>query len=145
MISMLAITEATSIAIHLCVRLTQTGTKFYSTRKVAEEFDLSVHHLAKVVQKLVKAGILESSRGGQGGVRLLKPMEELSVFELHTAVVDLEKGTCLLNPKICAGCTCALGKWMAAENKMIQDVLQQTTIKGIADSLNSDSSVLNVE
>ena len=145
MISMLAITEATSIAIHLCVRLTQTGDKFYSTRKVAEEFDMSVHHLAKVVQKLVKAGILESSRGGQGGVRLLKPMEELSVFELNTAVVDLEKGTCLLNPKICTGCTCALGKWMASENKKIQDVLQQTTIKGIADSLNSDSSVLNVE
>jgi len=145
MISMLAITEATSIAIHLCVRLTQTGEKFYSTRKVAEELDMSVHHLAKVVQKLVKAGILESSRGGQGGVRLLKPTEEISVFDLNMAVVDLSKGTCLLNPKICAGSACAFGKWMAAENQKIQEVLQQTTIKGIADSLYADPSALTTE
>ena len=145
MINMLAITEATSIAIHLCVRLTQTGEKFYSTRKVAEEFDLSVHHLAKVVQKLVKAGILESSRGGQGGVRLLKPKEELSVFDLNMAVVEFETGACLLDPKICPGCTCALGKWMAAEIKKIHDVLQQITIKKIVDSLRTDPSVLNVE
>lgn len=145
MINMLAITEATSIAIHLCVRLTQTGEKFYSTRKVAEEFDISVHHLAKVVQKLVKAGILESSRGGQGGVRLLKPTEEISVFELNMAVVDLAKGTCLLNPNICTGSACAFGKWMASENQKIQEVLQQTTIKGIADSLYADPSALTTE
>ena len=136
MINMLAITEATSIAIHLCVRLTQTGDAFYSTRKVAEEFDMSVHHLAKVVQKLVKAGIIESSRGGQGGVRLLKSQEELSVADLNAAVVELEKGGCLLNQKVCTGCKCKFGKWIHAENAKIQEILQKTTIKEIADSLN---------
>ena len=136
MINMLAITEATSIAIHLCVRLTQTGTAYYSTRKVAEEFDLSVHHLAKVVQKLVKAGIIESSRGGQGGVRLLKSKEELSVADLNAAVVDLEKGGCLLSQKVCTGCKCSLGKWIHAENAKIQEALQKTTIHEIAASLN---------
>ncbi|MEI7945719.1 MAG: Rrf2 family transcriptional regulator [bacterium] len=138
MINMLAFTEATSIAIHLCVRLTQTGDVFYSTRKVAEEFDMSVHHLAKVVQKLVKAGILESSRGGQGGVRLIKSQEELSVADLNAAVVELEKGGCLLSQKVCTGCKCAFGKWIHAENSKIQEMLQKTTIKEIADSLNAN-------
>ena len=137
MINMLAITEATSIAIHLCVRLTQTGDAFYSTRKVAEEFDMSVHHLAKVVQKLVKAGIIESSRGGQGGVRLLKSQEELSVADLNAAVVELEKGGCLLSKKVCTGCKCAFGRWIHTENSKIQEILQKTTIKEIADSLNA--------
>lgn len=141
MINMLAITEATSIAIHLCVRLTQTGDEFYSTRKVAEEFDMSVHHLAKVVQKLVKAGILESSRGGQGGVRLLKSKEELSVADLNTAVVDLEKGGCLLSQKVCTGCKCSFGKWINAENTKIQESLRKTTIQEIADSLSDKPSV----
>lgn len=145
MISMLAITEATSIAIHLCVRLTQTGEKFYSTRKVAEEFDLSVHHLAKVVQKLVKAGILESSRGGQGGVRLLKSQKKLSVFDLNMAVVELEKGGCLLSPTICTGCKCSFGKWMAEMNENIKTVLQHSTINEIADSLRDGQSVLETE
>jgi Rrf2 family protein len=136
MINMLAITEATSIAIHLCVRLTQTGTAYYSTRKVAEEFDLSVHHLAKVVQKLVKAGIIESSRGGQGGVRLLQSKEKLSVADLNAAVVELEKGGCLLSQKVCTGCKCSLGNWIHAENAKIQEALQKTTIQEIAASLN---------
>ena len=139
MINMLAITEATSIAVHLCVRLTQTGPAYYSTRKVAEEFDLSVHHLAKVVQKLVKAGIIESSRGGQGGVRLIKSKEELSIFDLNMAVVELEKGGCLLSQKVCTGCKCSLGKWIHAENAKILEALQKTTLHEIAASLNVNS------
>ena len=136
MINMLAITEATSIAIHLCVRLTQTGPAYYSTSKVAEEFDLSVHHLAKVVQKLVKAGIIESSRGSQGGVKLIKAMEDISVADLNAAVVELEKGGCLLSQEVCTGCKCTFGKWIHEENTKIQEILQKTTIKEIADSLN---------
>jgi len=135
MINMLAISEATSIAVHLCVRLTQTGDVFYSTRKVAEELDLSVHHLAKVVQKLVKAGILDSSRGSQGGVKLQQGKENITVAELHAAVVDLERGGCLLSQKVCTGCKCSFGKWMAEENAKIEAVLQRTTIKEIADSM----------
>lgn len=135
MISMLAISEATSIAVHLCVRLTQTGDVFYSTRKVAEEFDLSVHHLAKVVQKLVKAGILESSRGSQGGVKLLRPKEAITVAELHAAVVDLERGGCLLSQKVCTGCKCSFGKWMAEESAKIEAAMKQTTITAIAASM----------
>ncbi len=135
MINMLAISEATSIAVHLCVRLTQTGDDFFSTRKVAEELDLSVHHLAKVVQKLVKAGILESSRGSQGGVKLRKGKEKISVAELNAAVVDLTRGGCLLSQKVCTGCQCSFGKWMAAESSKIEAVLMKTTIQEIAASI----------
>lgn len=135
MISMLAISEATSIAVHLCVRLTQTGDVYFSTRKVAEELDLSVHHLAKVVQKLVKAGILESSRGSQGGVKLLRPKESITVAELHAAVVDLERGGCLLSQKVCAGCKCSFGNWMTEESARIEAYMKQTTITSIADSM----------
>jgi Rrf2 family protein len=135
MINMLAISEATSIAVHLCVRLTQTGDDFFSTRKVAEELDLSVHHLAKVVQKLVKAGILESSRGSQGGVKLRKGKEKISVAELNAAVVDLTQGGCLLSQKACTGCKCSFGKWMADESSKIEAVLRQTTVQEIAASM----------
>lgn len=135
MINMLAISEATSIAVHLCVRLTQTGEDFYSTRKVAEELDMSVHHLAKVVQKLVKAGILESSRGSQGGVKLRDGKENISVAELNGAVVELERGGCLLSQKVCTGCKCSFGKWMAEESSKIETVLRKTTIQEIAASM----------
>jgi Rrf2 family protein len=119
----------------LCVRLATTGPKFYSTRKVAEEFDFSINHLAKVVQKLVKAGILESSRGKMGGVRLRKPQDQITLAELNESVSELEEGGCLLSRRVCTGCNCAFGRWLSAENQKIEENLRKMTIKEIAASI----------
>jgi Rrf2 family protein len=133
--NMLAISEATSIALHLCARLTTTGTELYSSRKIAEEFDFSMNHLAKVVQKLVKAGILESSRGKFGGIRLKKPADQISVTELNELLAEFDDKGCLLNSRVCPGCKCSFGKWLHLENQKIADSLRKTNIKEIADSL----------
>jgi Rrf2 family protein len=133
--NMLAITEATSIAIHLCARLTTTGTELYSSRKIAEEFNFSMNHLAKVVQRLVKGGVLESSRGKYGGIRLKKPADKISVTELNELVAELDDRGCLLDRRVCPGCKCSFGKWLQVENQKIADNLRNTTIKEIADSL----------
>jgi Rrf2 family transcriptional regulator, nitric oxide-sensitive transcriptional repressor len=133
--NMLAITEATSIAIHLCAKLTTTGTELYSSRKIAEEFDFSMTHLAKVVQRLVKGGVLESSRGKYGGIRLKKPADKISVTELNELVAELDDRACLLDRRICPGGKCSFGKWLQLENQKIADSLRKTTIKEIAESL----------
>ena len=133
--NMLAISEATSIAIHLCARLTTTGNELYSSRKIADEFDFSMNSLAKVVQRLVKAGILESSRGKYGGIRLKKPANQISVTELNELVAELDDRGCLLSRRICPGCKCSFGKWLHVENQKIADSLRNTTIQEISDSL----------
>jgi len=43
-------------------------------------------HLAKVVQSLVRAGLVETSRGRRGGVRLARPAEEIALREVIEAV-----------------------------------------------------------
>jgi len=133
--NMLAISEATSIAIHLCTRLATTGNELYSSRKIAEEFDFSMNHLAKVVQRLVKGGVLESSRGKYGGIRLKKPADKISVTELNELVAELDDRACLLDRRICPGGKCSFGKWLHVENQKIADSLRNTTIKEIAESL----------
>lgn len=138
MSNMLALSEATSIAIHLCTRLAKTGRNFYSTSKVADEFGFSIHHVAKVVQKLVKAGIIESSRGKQGGIRLHKTPEQINVAELNEAVAELETGGCLLSHRVCTGCKCSFGRWINVENKKIEENLRKTTIREIAESISDN-------
>jgi len=133
--NLLAISEATNIAIHLCVRLSATGPQLYSTRKIAEEFDFSINHLAKVVRKLVLGGVLESFRGKVGGIRLLKPQEQITVAELNDLVSEFEEGGCLLSSRVCPGYKCTFGRWLSQENKTIEENLRKTTIKEIADSL----------
>jgi Rrf2 family transcriptional regulator, nitric oxide-sensitive transcriptional repressor len=133
--NMLAITEALNIALHLCVRLSTTGDKLYSSRKIAEEFDFSMNSLAKVVQRLVKGGVLDSSRGKYGGIRLKKSADKISVTELNEIVAELDDHPCLLKSHICPGGKCLFGKWLQEENKKIADNLRHTTIQEIAKTL----------
>ncbi len=45
---------------------------FTPVRKISEELFIPRHFLGKIVQSLVKAGILTSSRGPKGGLALTK-------------------------------------------------------------------------
>lgn len=135
MSGMLAISKAMSIAIHLCLCLAESKDHFCSTKEVAKKCQLSIHHLAKIVQKLVKAGIVKSIRGSQGGVQLLKPSHQITLASLMDILDDYQMSGCLLSPSICQAHPCALGHWMQEENKKISAMMQKTTIKDILLSL----------
>jgi len=133
--NMLAISEPLNIAIHLCTYLTTTGDKLMPSRKIAEMFDFSMNSFAKVVTPLVRGGVLESSRGKYGGIRLKKPANKISVTELHELVSEIDENPCLLSSRICPGGKCTFGKWLKEENKRIADNLRQTTIQEIIETL----------
>jgi Rrf2 family nitric oxide-sensitive transcriptional repressor len=46
---------------------------------IATAFDISEHHLRKVVHRLGQIGLVETTRGRNGGLRLAKNPEEISV------------------------------------------------------------------
>ncbi|MFC2948793.1 Rrf2 family transcriptional regulator [Virgibacillus sediminis] len=48
-------------------------------KEIGTVFDISQHHLGKVVHELTKLGLLETIRGRNGGIRLAKPPEEINV------------------------------------------------------------------
>ena len=50
--------------------------------EVAESFDISRSHLTKIVQQLAAQSLLETSRGRGGGMRLMKPANEINVGAL---------------------------------------------------------------
>lgn len=75
--------------------------------QMAEALDVSAHHLTKVVQRLARAGFVETYRGRSGGVVLARPPgdinlgEVISALESDFAVVEcfLERGAaCCLSP-----------------------------------------------
>lgn len=65
--------------------------------ELSKSLDISFHFLTKIFQQLTQAGILESYRGPNGGIKLSRPPHEIRVSE----IIDVLEGpeffeTCLL-------------------------------------------------
>jgi Rrf2 family nitric oxide-sensitive transcriptional repressor len=50
-----------------------------SIKEISEVYNISQHHLGKVVHELNKLGLIETIRGRNGGIRLKKPAGEINV------------------------------------------------------------------
>lgn len=70
-----------------CWLLAQTGgTAALSRRRIAEFFDLPEPYLAKLLQQLSAAGILQPVPGVNGGYRLARAAETISALDVVQAV-----------------------------------------------------------
>jgi Rrf2 family protein len=74
-----------------------------SAMPVAQEMDIPYRFVRKIAGKLVRAGIVRSTRGRAGGLRLARRPAALSVLDvlnaIDPAVVTLN--LCMLDPRKC--------------------------------------------
>ena len=57
-----------------------------SAREIAEQFDIPIELMAKVLQRLVRRGLLVSHQGTRGGYKLSKPTTAISVADIIQAI-----------------------------------------------------------
>lgn len=111
-----------------------------STRMLAEHFALPETYLAKHLQAMARAGLLQGTTGPRGGFRLARPAEQISV--LH--VVEAIEGTA--PPFVCqeirqrgTGCVpaqdctepCAVNAVMTAAHEAWRDSLRSVSVADI--------------
>lgn len=79
--------KATNHALHTMVQLTmiQTG-KTIGVHSLGEIQEVSPAYLSKILTKLVKAGLIESTPGVNGGYKLTKNTKEISFLDVITAI-----------------------------------------------------------
>jgi Rrf2 family protein len=68
---------------HLAVK---AGPSSASAREIAEQYDIPIELMAKVLQRLVRAGLLISTQGTRGGYTLSRPPEAISVADVIQAI-----------------------------------------------------------
>ena len=61
---------------------------FVSLKTIADRHDISMKYLEAIVAALKKAGLLESTRGKEGGYRLCRSPEEYSVGDILRCLED---------------------------------------------------------
>jgi len=72
--------------------------------KIAEEYDIPVHFLAKIVQTLTKHHLIKSFRGRNGGVKLNKPARDIRIIDIVYAVdgPPPEQEMCVIGLDVCS-------------------------------------------
>lgn len=124
MSSLLKISEAAVLAIHTMYLLTKNRDKLISTNEIAETLAVSENHLAKVLQRLVKSGYIESIRGPKGGFRLNIQKENASMLEIYETIDGgIEECHCLLNSPVCCKKNCLLDGLLTEVNEKFKNAL----------------------
>src|SRR5260370_21822802 len=57
-----------------------------SAREIAEQYDIPIELMAKVLQRLVRVGLLASTQGTRGGYTLGRSPAEISVVDVIEAI-----------------------------------------------------------
>lgn len=115
---MFKISEATAIALHSMIYILNQDGKFVSLKPIAEKFEISEHHLSKVLQRLVKAGFLESIKGPKGGFKLLYDKANATFAEIYETIEGkIEHSSCLFPSKVSNCSNCIMGDFLKKANE----------------------------
>lgn len=101
MSKIVSLSEAASIALHGIILIARSENNL-NVIKIAEETGNSKHHVAKVMQRLVKDGYVESQRGPSGGFVLKRDPKAISFLDIYETIEGkIEIQDCPMNKKVC--------------------------------------------
>ena len=111
------------------------GTRSASAKDVADSFGIPPEALAKILQRLVKAGLLQSQHGTNGGYRLARAAHTISAFEVIQAIDGpLFITSCFKGVKACdLTPSCTIKEPLARVNETIIGVLKSISIQDLAE------------
>ena len=95
--------EAAFIALHGMVIVAQSEKgELVNVIQISEKLNSSRHHVAKVMQRLVKDGFLNSHRGPSGGFTLKLQAKDISLLDLYESIEGkIDIGNCPLDNPVC--------------------------------------------
>jgi Rrf2 family protein len=128
----LKISEAASLAMHTMALLAHEPDRIHSVKGIAESLNVSRNHLSKVLQRLAKAGFVESTRGPKGGFVLSLPAREIALLDVYESIEGkLTVNECLLEKRICNGSDCIFGDLLSDVQNWIKDFLSSRSLDDI--------------
>jgi Rrf2 family nitric oxide-sensitive transcriptional repressor len=119
--------------------------KLVTIPAIAAAYGISENHLMKVVQQLVRDGVIESTRGKGGGIRLARPPEKIRLGQVlrssegSAPIVEClgdDPGACCIAP------VCRLKGILVGAFDALYDALDEHTLADLVDRRRSLSQIL---
>jgi Rrf2 family protein len=80
----------TRLALYSVLEFAAEPTRHIAASSIAERYEVSPHHLAKVLSELARAGVVESVRGVGGGYRFAANARRLTLMDVIQLFEDLD-------------------------------------------------------
>ena len=129
MSNVLKISEAASLALHAMVLLANSDNGPLKTKEIAERLRVSPNHLSKVLQRLVRVGLVESVRGRSGGYELARPADRITLGHVYEAIDGpIMTVECLLSEPVCREKKCILSDLLVSLNEEARGYLSRTRL-----------------
>lgn len=126
------ITTKGRYAVRIMVDLAKTKEDYVSISDIAVRQKISQKYLEKIISSLVKAKLVISMRGANGGYKLAKEVEKYNVKEILDAMGESTKvASCAGEEKCPMAENCdTMGVWHTL-NHLIADYLESVTLKDL--------------
>jgi Rrf2 family protein len=85
----LKLQTGTSLALVSVLEAAADPGRTVSAAEIAEKYGVSIHHLAKVLRELARAGVVESARGVGGGYRFTGNAKRLTLMDVIERFEDI--------------------------------------------------------
>ncbi len=105
-----------------------------SIQSISARQQISDSYLEQLVRKLKKAGLVTSIRGAQGGYRLAKPAEEISVGDVLRALEGSIEAVSCQEGENCVGKDLCVARYVWRKvNKSIQETVDSIMISQLVE------------
>jgi len=128
------LSNSSQYAIRILTYITMQNGPLISASALSEKLDIPYKFLTKIMTTLVKADLIESIRGRDGGFRLKKEANDIKIDEILNLFHDtIKKDECLLGIGQCdTQCRCALhDQWMKPK-LLLQKMFRESSLEMIS-------------
>jgi len=123
------LSEASSIALHAMILIGRAKGGSINVDQIAEVINSSRHHVAKVMQRLVKEGFVNSYRGPHGGFFLVRKPEQINLLEIYEAIEGkVSPSACPMDKPVCNFGMCFMDNIARELTVQFTDYLKSQTL-----------------
>ena len=128
------------------IALHSTPQKNVDLISIASDLEIPKHFLSKVLQMLVKRGLLESTKGPTGGFKLRKSAAEITLIKIVDAIDGLEMfSQCGIGFKKCDGNKpCPIHFEYAQVREQIEELFNTKSLLQLTEDIKSGNSFVSL-
>lgn len=130
------LTQTGEYALRALVYMARRGEdSFCGVKEIAQEAGVPANYLAKILQQLARARVLDSQKGFGGGFRIARKLDKVSLFDIIDPLERIDKfKQCVLGQRACNDeVACPLHSTWKAISSQYLSKMKNTTLQDVAD------------